>query len=113
MRIFAIVLLVALLALQYRLWFSDSGVRELGRLERAVAAQQQENAELKARNAQLAAEVLDLKQGMAAVEERARSDLGMIGANESFYQVVPPDPAGVAPATPAPTPAPSHQASAR
>jgi cell division protein FtsB len=113
MRIFAIVLFVALLLLQYRLWFSDSGVRELGRLEQAVAAQQQENAELKARNAQLAAEVLDLKQGMAAVEERARSDLGMIGANESFYQVVPADPAGAASSAPAPTPPPSQQASAR
>jgi len=111
MRIFAIVLLVALLLVQYRLWFSDSGVSELGRLERSVATQQQENAELKARNAQLAAEVLDLKQGMAAVEERARSDLGMIGANESFYQVVPPDPAGATPS--APTSPPSQQASAR
>jgi cell division protein FtsB len=93
MRIFALVLLIVLLLLQYRLWFSDSGVREVRRLEQAVAAQREENATLEARNEQLAAEVKDLKEGLEAVEERARSDLGMVGANESFYQVVTPDPA--------------------
>jgi cell division protein FtsB len=92
MRIFALILLIVLLLLQYRLWFSDSGVREVRRLEEAVAAQEEENAALAARNAQLAAEVKDLKEGLEAVEERARSDLGMVGANESFYQVVAPDP---------------------
>jgi cell division protein FtsB len=62
-------------------------------LQDAVAAQQQQNSELKERNEQLAAEVKDLKEGLDAVEERARSDLGMVGANETFYQVVTPGPA--------------------
>ena len=66
------------LALQYRLWFSDGGIREVRRLQNAVIAQDTENAELKARNEQLAAEVKDLKEGLDAVEERARSDLGMV-----------------------------------
>lgn len=90
MKIFALVLLAVLVLLQFRLWLSDDGVREVNRLEDAVAGQQQENATLRARNDRLAAEVKDLKEGMTAVEERARSDLGMVGANESFYQVVPP-----------------------
>lgn len=92
MKIFAIVLAVALLALQYRLWISADGVHEMRRLETAVLAQERENAELTARNAQLAAEVKNLKKGLDAVEERARSDLGMVRANETFYQVVAPDP---------------------
>lgn len=68
-------------------------MRGLGRLESAVAAQRTENEQLGERNRQLAAEVRDLKNGMAALEERARSDLGMIADNETFYQVVPPRPA--------------------
>src|SRR5688572_6922267 len=91
MRIFALVLLIVLALLQVRLWISDDGAREVRRLQAAAQAQEQENARLRARNEQLAAEVKDLKEGLAAVEERARSDLGMIGPNETFYQVVPPD----------------------
>jgi cell division protein FtsB len=83
-------LAVLVLLLQYRIWLAESGVRELERLDRAVAAQTAENAQLTERNRQLAAEVRDLKTGMAALEERARSDLGMIAGNETFYQVVPP-----------------------
>ena len=82
-------LLVVVLGLQYRLWLSGDGVRELTRLSDAVDRQQAENQELKARNQQMVAEVADLKAGMAAIEERARSELGMIGRNETFYQVVP------------------------
>ena len=54
----------------------------------AVAAQLEENARLEARNLRLAAEVRDLKEGLEAVEERARSDLGMIGRDETYYQIV-------------------------
>jgi cell division protein FtsB len=88
------------LLLQYRLWMSPNGVRELGRLEQAVAAQRAENEQLASRNAQLAAEVRDLKKGVTALEERARSDLGMIAGNETFYQVVPQqgEPASTTPA---------------
>lgn len=94
-------LLTALLAMQYRLWVSPDGMREVWRLERAIAAQSDENDRLKERNSTLAAEVRDLKEGRAAIEERARTDLGMIGANETFYQVVTPSGAGGAAAPPA------------
>ena len=90
MKWFAAALFVVVLLLQYRLWMSDEGVQELTRLEKAVDKQRADNAELVSRNAQLAAEVRDLKKGVTALEERARSDLGMIARNETFYQVVPP-----------------------
>jgi len=90
MKWFAAALLAALLLLQYRLWLSNDGVREVVRLKGAVATQQTENARLTERNGQLAAEVRDLKQGYAALEERARNDLGMIAGNETYYQIVPP-----------------------
>jgi cell division protein FtsB len=89
MKWLAAALAVAVLLLQYRVWFSEDGVREVARLKQAVARQQSENAQLTDRNRQLAAEVRDLKTGMDALEERARSDLGMIARNETFYQVVP------------------------
>jgi cell division protein FtsB len=89
MKWLAAALAVAVVLLQYRVWFSEHGVRELERLESAVAAQRTDNEQLDERNRQLAAEVRDLKTGMDALEERARSDLGMIGHNETFYQVVP------------------------
>src|SRR3954463_7048824 len=89
MKWLAVGLLTVVLALQYRLWMSEDGVRELARLDAAVERQKAENEELEARNEQLVAEVADLKAGMAAIEERARSELGMIGRNETFYQVVP------------------------
>ena len=97
MRIYAVVLGLVLALLQYRLWVSDDGVRSVLHLKKSVAAQQAENKTLLKRNAQLAAEVKDLKEGLSALEERARNDLGMIGANETFFQVVdgavPPQPA--------------------
>src|SRR4029077_9420031 len=89
MKWLAASLLVVVLLLQYRLWLSDDGGHELSRLSTAVEKQKDENSELTARNDQLVAEVADLKAGMAAIEERARSELGMIGRNETFYQVVP------------------------
>lgn len=89
MKWLAAALLVVLLLLQYRLWLSADGVRELSRLETAVAKQQADNNQLAERNKQLAAEVRDLKSGVSALEERARSDLGMVAGNETFYQVVP------------------------
>jgi cell division protein FtsB len=90
MKWFAAALGVIVLLLQYRLWMSPDGVHELSRLEKAVADQKSENRELIGRNARLAAEVRDLKKGFTALEERARSDLGMIASNETFYQVIPP-----------------------
>jgi cell division protein FtsB len=93
-------LLVVVVLLQYRIWLSEGGVRELHRLEAAVAAQRAENDQLGERNRQLAAEVHDLKNGMQALEERARSELGMIASNETFYQVVPPRSAAQGTGTP-------------
>jgi cell division protein FtsB len=90
MRIFAYAMAAILALLQFRLWVSDQGMRDVWRLKSAIEAQQAENADLAKRNEQLVAEVVDLKQGLAALEERARSELGMIGSNETFYQVVTP-----------------------
>ena len=88
MRIIASVLLVIALLLQYRLWMGDGGMSEVWRLRNEVATQKAENEQLKERNRTLSAEVLDLKKGKTAIEERARTDLGMVGSNESFYQVM-------------------------
>jgi cell division protein FtsB len=88
MRIFAVILAVALVLLQYRLWLSDQGMREVTRLQAAVQTQEAVNRVQRERNRQLAAEVADLKGGMTALEERARSELGMVGNSETFYQVV-------------------------
>jgi cell division protein FtsB len=88
MRIFAAVLGVALVLLQYRLWMSERGNREVARLEAAVAMQKSANLDQGERNRQLGAEVANLKGGLTALEERARSELGMVGASETFYQVV-------------------------
>ena len=100
MKWLAAALAVVVLLLQYRVWFSEDGVRSLSRLETAVAAQRSENDQLTERNRQLAAEVRDLKTGMDALEERARSDLGMIARNETFYQVVPQRPPQLSRTTP-------------
>jgi cell division protein FtsB len=89
MKWLAAALGAVILLLQYRLWLSGSGMREFAHMREAVEAQRRENATLIERNRQLAAEVRDLKTGMAALEERARSELGMIAANETYYQVVP------------------------
>lgn len=85
MRILALTLFALLLALQVRLWLSEDGYGEVVRLEEQVQSQTLENQRLKERNSQLDAEVEDLKGGFAALEERARSDLGMVGRDESFY----------------------------
>jgi len=88
MRIFAAILGLTLVLLQYRLWLSDQGLREVSRLQAAVDAQGVANREQSERNRQLLAEVTDLKVGLTALEERARSELGMVGNSETFYQVV-------------------------
>jgi cell division protein FtsB len=100
MRIFAVVLGLALVSLQIRLWVSDQGWREVERLQVAIDTQRDANHEQSERNRQLAAEVSDLKGGLTALEERARSELGMVGNSETFYQVVTATtPAAAAPAT--------------
>ncbi len=88
MRIFAAILVFAVMLLQYRVWASEHGEREVSRLSAAVDAQAAANVEQRERNRQLAAEVNDLKGGLTALEERARSELGMVGNSETFYQIV-------------------------
>lgn len=90
-------LVLLLVLLQYPLWFGNGGVYALWKLKREIAAQREENAELRGRNQALAADVVDLKQGLAAIEERARIELGMIKQGETFYQIVEREPADAAP----------------
>ena len=75
--------------LQAQLWLSDGGYRKTMKLREAVADQRSLNQQLSDCNSALDAEVVNLKQGLEAAEERARTDLGMIGRKETFYQVVP------------------------
>jgi cell division protein FtsB len=82
------ILLLLLIALQARLWAGHGSLNELWRLEDTLAEQRQTNAGLRERNQALEAEVRDLKSGLEAVEERARSELGMTRPGEVFYQVV-------------------------
>jgi cell division protein FtsB len=89
MRVLMAALAVVLVLLQARLWLSNGGLREVWRLEADVAKQIEDNARLAARNAALEAEVRDLQNGLAAAEERARTELGMIHADETFYQIAP------------------------
>ncbi len=88
MKVLLALLLVLLLLLQYRLWMAEDGVRQMWQLRATVAEQRAENAELRRRNEALEAEVEDLRQGQDALEERARSDLGMIREGEVFFQIV-------------------------
>ena len=83
--------------LQYRLWLGDGSWGEVTALQNQVAHQKRDNEGLQQRNDALAAEVEDLKSGEAAVEERARSELGMIKPGEKFYRVVEPSSAAPAP----------------
>ncbi len=99
MRILAAILCLALVMLQYRLWLSDQGLREVSRLQASVDAQRAANREQAGAQPSIVAEVTDLKVGLTALEERARSELGMVGNSETFYQVV--TAATPAPAAPA------------
>lgn len=88
MKPIMILLTVILLLLQYRLWFSHDGLPPLLHLNRSVEIQRQDNAVLQERNQVLAAEVQDLKSGLDALEERARSELGMVKPGETFFQII-------------------------
>lgn len=88
MKPLAFGLATLIVLLQYPLWFGKGGWLKVSELEAQVAEQHASNANLKARNEAMDAEVRDLKQGTEAVEERARTELGMIRKDEMFYQVV-------------------------
>ena len=88
MRAITITLIVILLLLQYPLWLGKGGWLKVWDLHRQVEAQQQVNQQTQTRNSVLDAEVRDLKQGTQAIEERARTDLGMVKRDEVFYQIL-------------------------
>ena len=88
MRPLNVLLLVLLVLVQFRLWVGDESLAEVWRLQTAIDAQRSENALFAARNQRLDAEVRDLKEGLEAVEERARLELGMIRKDEIYFQLV-------------------------
>jgi cell division protein FtsB len=98
MRLLAIALTGLLLLIQYPLWLGKGGLLRVWEMERQIEAQRASNDRLRARNSALDAEVSDLKQGLEAVEERARNELGMIRRDEVFFQVLEEGP-GNGPAT--------------
>ncbi|WP_151703231.1 cell division protein FtsB [Nitrincola alkalilacustris] len=87
-----ILLVLMLIGLQYRLWFGEPSLRQVWELEKQIQSQIEENQQLAERNQRLEAEVMDLKQGLKAIEERARSEMGMVREGETFYQLVEPAP---------------------
>ena len=89
MKILAALLATLLVALQWPLWVGKGSWMRVRDLDQQLAQVRETNAKAKARNDALEAEVRDLKQGLDAVEERARLELGMIKRDEMFYQVVP------------------------
>jgi cell division protein FtsB len=82
-----LILAALILLLQYPLWFGKGGWLKVWELNREVEAQKRENQKMEARNAVTDAEVRDLKQGSDAIEERARSELGMVKPGEVYFQI--------------------------
>jgi len=84
------ILVVLLLYLQFKLWVGDGGIPDVLHVQNEVDVATIEKNKLQERNKALAAEVRDLKQGLSAIEERARNELGMIRNDETFYQIIKP-----------------------
>ena len=89
LRWLAVIFVVLIVALQYPMWLGKGGWLTVRELDRQVEAQRETNAKLKARNEALDADVRDLKTGTEAIEERSRSELGMVKQDEVFFQVQP------------------------
>jgi cell division protein FtsB len=90
MRIVIAILILLLIVLQYRLWVGAGSLAEVNNLKHEIAELEEELVGLRERNRALQAEVKDLRSGQSAIEERARSELGMIKEGEVFYQVIQP-----------------------
>ncbi len=88
MRLVLILLIILLFWLQYELWVGKGSLAEVRELRNAIESQKKENEQLSERNKSLAAEVKDLKAGLEAIEELARSEMGMIKKDETFYQII-------------------------
>lgn len=91
MRLIILCLAALLVLIQYPLWLGKGGWLRVWDLDHQFVEAERKNDELRARNAKLASEVQDLKEGTGAIEERARYELGMIKENEIFVQVIDPD----------------------
>ena len=91
MKIIALVLLILFIWLQYKIWLQDGGIPEVIQLQEEVEEVKTEVQKLRDRNLSLDAEVKDLKKGLDAIEERARSEMGMIKQGEIYYQVIEPE----------------------
>jgi cell division protein FtsB len=113
MRAVTLILIVLLLLLQWPMWFGKGSWLKVWDLNRQVVEQKRINQQTKARNALLDAEVQDLKQGTDAIEERARSELGMIKRDEVFYEIVEDSPGGKPDSYAAASPASAVPASAK
>lgn len=87
-RFISLILIIMLVVLQYRLWIGQGSLTHVHHLEKEIQSRLEENRRLLERNLSLSAEVNDLKHGYAAIEERARTEMGMIKRGETFYQVV-------------------------
>ena len=88
MKAILAILLVVLVALQYRLWFAEDGLLKVFHSKRTISALRTKNNEIAKHNAFLTNEIASLKKGGTAIENRARNDLGMVKKGEVFYQVV-------------------------
>ena len=88
MRILLVFLLLVFFALQYRLWVGEGSYAEVVHLRNEIVLKKQDLNRMQQENRQLRAEIDDLKSGLAAIEERARNDLGMIKENEVYFQIV-------------------------
>ena len=87
-RFFIIILIVFFLIIQFDIWFKDDGFYRVKELEQMIGSQVEENERLKLRNKQLEREIEELKSGTESIEEKARTDLGMIKEGEEFYLIV-------------------------
>ena len=87
-RFFIIILVVFFLIIQFDIWFKDDGFYRVKELEQMIGNQVEENKRLKLRNEQLQREIEELKSGTESIEEKARTDLGMIKEDEEFYLIV-------------------------
>ena len=88
MRIFALVLLILLGWLQHTLWLGKNGISDYYTVNNEIDVQRQVNEKLHTRNAAMFAEIDDLRQGLDAIEERARHELGMVKEGETFYRII-------------------------
>ncbi|EGA72003.1 cell division protein FtsB [Vibrio sinaloensis DSM 21326] len=88
MRIFALTLMIVLGWLQFELWFGKNGISDFQLVDADIEVQHEANSNLQARNNEMFAEIDDLRQGLDAIEERARHELGMVKEGETFYRII-------------------------